>query len=56
MATLILTKKAVKRCVVCPGCNAVRSSAQCDYPCDKWFTLRLKEVSQYAKTRIPNFV
>ncbi len=56
MQTILKVKKAEQRCVACKGCNRVSSSAQCEHKCERWFQLRIKEVSRYVNFRIPNFV
>jgi hypothetical protein len=49
MSILTEVHTAVKRCIACPGCNKATSSAQCDYHCEKWLTLRIKEMSYASK-------
>jgi len=49
MPVLTEVHKATKRCVICPGCNKVTSSGQCEYHCEKWLSLRLKELSYAVK-------
>lgn len=49
--------RTMKSCSACLGCSKVRSSAQCEHKCERWFSLRVKELS-YASERVgtPNFV
>jgi|GEM_PF-2554445 len=37
------------RCSSCKGCDKVTSSEQCLWHCDKWFALKVRQVSLRLK-------